>query len=207
MQDVASPTTHLGSDDTVAVARPLPVAPPAAPPALQIVVTSTPGGDDGVEVALAALAQRPDVRAVAVPTAAGLVPAPLVDADLVVVGIDLAHGPTDGAGSDLARAIAAAGGTALELLVEANDAADHGAAALQLLDLLDRELASLTEDGPSAWRLTVPSCREGMLRGRVVVDEAIGPTRPSDCTAADPGPDADERSAFAAGWATLLRLA
>lgn len=186
--------------------------PPPAPGALVVAVVGT-GDDVGRDAVLAALAERPDLVAVAVDgpdpvTAAGAALARTPD--LVVVGASRTWGPGDGPASDAARLAADHGVPALVVAVERSDGADWGAVAGQLLEVLDAELApSLAgEATPRAIRLTVPSCRHGLLRGRVPAAAVDGPALPggSDCLADVPGGALDERTAFAGGWATIAVL-
>jgi hypothetical protein len=208
--------------------------PPAPHTATSLTVLLTHAGgaaDPGLDAAAAALAQRPDIR-VAVATAGtpadGAVtmsgfPVTTVDADgadlvaatiattgdvpeLVVVGIDRTDAPGDA--EAIAAAAADAGVPALVVAVEGGDQVDHAAAAMQLLEVLDLELDALLDEPAAVHRLTVPSCRSGSLRGRLVVraTPATTPLGPSDCTSTDRSVPEDEPSAVGAGYASLSRL-
>lgn len=217
------------------VHRELPPPPSIATTQLQVVVTH-PGGvrDPGLDAAVAALRQRPDLnvavvapdggdpdlvttmsgdpaRTVAgdvVDAVASVTGSPVQGADLVVIGVDVAGG-ADGHRSAAAARLAAANGVpAIQVNVEGADGADYAAATMQLLEVLDFGLAAMLEADARALRLTVPSCRSGTLRGRVDVGPAQEDTSPdlvSDCLADAPA-DPDEAESFAAGYATLAEL-
>ena len=225
------PTAELvSSRDT------LPPAPGSAA-SLTVVLTSTEGADDpGLDAAAAALAQRPDLRVVVVvPSASGVqdggattmsgfpvtsrpggsadaittvLADPATQADLVVVGIGRGHGIGDD--EPAAEAAVAQGVPALVVGVEDSDGVDYAAATMQLLEVLDLELDRLLGVPPATHRLAVPSCVDGILRGRVTASASPSPAPDlrSDCRA--PGGtaprDAPEAVAFATGWATLTRV-
>lgn len=211
--------------DLVSARDTLPPAPPSAS-ALTVVLTH-PGGatDPGLDAAAAALAQRPDIDVViAAPagtgeqtmsgfpvdvvgaTAADAVAAAIDEvgeADLVVVGIHDGHGI--GAPSPEAYAATERDVAALVVGAEHGDPPDLAAAAMQVLEVLDLELESLLPG--DAHRLTVPSCAQGMLRGRRTTrtGDAPAPELRADCTS-DDTPSDREADAFALGYATLTRL-
>ena len=208
--------------------------PPAPPSATTLTVLLTHAGDaadPGLDAAAAALAQRPDIRVAVVAagdpsdgavtmsgfpvTVLDAVDADLVAAaiaatglppDLVVVGID--RTAELGGAEPIAAAAAASGVPALVVEVEDGPQADHAAAALQLLEVLDLELDALLDEPAAVHRLTVPSCRSGSLRGRLVVQAASGsaPLPASACTNADRSVPVDEPAAVGAGYAALSRL-
>ena len=206
--------------------------PPAPHTATTLTVLLTHDGaaeDPGLDAAAAALAQRPDI-AVTVAIAgegvattmsgfpvAGVAASPasfVADAiaatgvapDLVVVGI----GPASevGTGDPLARSAVAAGVPALVVGAGQGDQVDHAAAAMQLLEVLDLELAGLLDEPAGIHRLTVPSCGAGSLRGRLDVSAAPSGTRvpPAECTVADRLVPDDEVTALVAGYASLVRV-
>lgn len=220
----------LPSGDLSSVRDTLP-PPPVDGADLTVLVTHPSGvADPGLDALVGALAQRPDLRVVVVApgeaasqvttmsgfpalaspgTAADAIAAalagPAADADLVVVGIEVragVGGPPGDAGAAVAHGL-----PALVVAVEAADAPDHAAAALQLLEVLDLELDQLLGDPPAVHRLAVPSCRDGMLRGRLALAPAAAaePEVRSDCASTAVAPET-EAEAFAAGWATLTRL-
>lgn len=122
--------------------------------------------------------------------------------DLLVVGL------TDDTGQNSA-AMAAAGQAAergLPVLVVDVDGADPDLAGAGLLlgMVADYELDAIVS-APAVHVLTVPACTDGTIRGPVVVDPSPPDTAfgPVDCTSPDTGPFDDERSAWAAGHATL----
>ncbi len=233
-RDEAVPAPAEASLATALVAADAPVtAPPPVAPALTAVVTSEAGLDDpGLDAAVSALLLRPDIAVVVVAPGSGdrtasgtpatgfgttageavdhalAVVAP--DADLVVVGISAGPGVLAAGAGVAATTVAVGHGVpAVAVGVERADVVDYGAAAMQLLESLDHELGAVIGEGDAvALRLTVPSCRTGTLRGRIVVDastEPVGGGR-SDCVATDVGDPGDEVTAFAAGYATLARL-
>lgn len=133
--------------------------------------------------------------------------------DLVVVGIsaDDAVGTAvaDSAAAAVARDAEAAGVPVI--IVAAGGAEpDFAAAALELDALLDLDLDRLLLGG-DALVLAVPSCESGMVRGRAEV--SIGTAAPPaavDCTPTDTAPlgrNADDVTAYGAGFATLAPLA
>lgn len=207
----------------------LPPAPHTAT-ALTVLLTHDGAADDpGLDAAAAALAQRPDI-AVVVAVAAGAGDTTMsgfpvvevhgttatfvadaaraagIDPDLVVVGIEevteagLAHA--------LARSALDADVPALVVGAERADQVDHAAAALQLLEVLDLRLDVLLDEPAGIHRLTVPSCGQGSLRGRVEVRAAISGAAlgPSWCTSVDRTPPVDELDAVAAGYASLAQI-
>ncbi|HAS11471.1 MAG TPA: hypothetical protein DCS55_13305 [Acidimicrobiaceae bacterium] len=208
--------------------------PPAPPSATALTVLLTHAGDaadPGLDAAAAALAQRPDIRVAVVaagtpsdgavtmsgfPVAvldtsdgdlvAAAVVATGIAPDLVVVGIDRTS--ELGGAEPIAAAAAAAGVPALVVRVEGGAQADHAAAAMQLLEVLDLELDALLDEPAAVHRLTVPSCRSGSLRGRLVVRAASesAPLPASECTSADRSVPVDEPAAVGAGYAALSRL-
>lgn len=219
----------LPSGDLSSVRDTLP--PPPDDGELTVLVTHPAGvADPGLDALVGALAQRPDLRVVVVApgeaasqvttmsgfpalaapgTAADAIGAalagPAADAGLVVVGIEVRPGVGGPAGD--AGVAVAHGVPAMVVAVEAGAAPDHAAAALQLLEVLDLELDQLLGDPPAVHRLAIPSCQDGMLRGRLAVPAApaADPAVRSDCTSAVRAPET-ETEAFSAGWATLTRL-
>lgn len=224
--------------DAVALAsvhRELPPPPSIATSQLTVAVTH-PGGvrDPGLDAAVAALRQRPDLNVVVVAPDRGdpdlattmsgdparTVAGDVVDAvasvtgspdhraDLVVIGVDVVGGADGHRSGEAARLAASNGVPAIQVNVEGADGADYAAATMQLLEVLDFGLAAMLEADAQAVRLTVPSCRSGTLRGRVDVGRAQDDSSPdvvSDCLADAPA-DADERGSFSAGYATLAEL-
>lgn len=216
------------------VHRDLPPPPDTDEAQLTVVVTHPDGvRDPGLDAAVAILRQRPELRIeVVVPdrgdpgtdtTMSGdpalVVPGDVVDAvrdaiergavDLVVIGIDVAGGPEAGLTSTAARLAVSHGVPALQVSAEQADGVDYGAATTQLLDVFDYDLADIVDARPRALRLTVPSCRQGMLRGLVDVgasSDDAPPQTSSDCLTAEPPAGAGEDELFAAGYATLAHL-
>lgn len=207
----------------------LPPAPHNATALTVLLTHDGAAGDPGLDAAAGALAQRPDIAVtIAVPAGGGdetmsgfpvvqvagspasfVADAALaagVDPDLVVVGIEQVR--EVGTSDPLARSAVATGIPALVVGAEPADQVDHAAAALQLLEVLDRELDALLDEPAGIHRLTVPSCGEGSLRGRVDVRASTGgtPLEPSHCTLGDRSAPADELGAVAAGYATLVRV-
>lgn len=222
----AEPADRLRTD-LVSVRDTLPPAPPAAG-ALTVVLAHPAGaGDPGLDAAAAALAQRPDIAVrIAVPagtgdatmsgfpvaatgaTAADAVAAAIDQAagevDLVVVGVTDGHGI--GATSAEATAADRLDVPALVVGAEHADPPDHAAATMQLLEVLDLELATLLAD-PGVHRLAVPSCEHGILRGRHAARAGTPPGTDvrADCRSTEP-PGRTEAEAFAVGYATLTPL-
>lgn len=205
--------------------------PPVDDADLTVLVTHPAGvADPGLDALVGALAQRPDLRVVVVvpgetaselttmsgfpaltspgtthDAIAAALAGPAADADLVVVGIEVrpgVGGPPAEAGAAVVRGV-----PALVVTVEASGVPDHAAAALQLLEVLDLELDQLVGDPPAVHRLAVPSCSDGMLRGRLALTPAPAaePDVRSDCASTAAAPET-EAEAFAAGWATLTQL-
>lgn len=209
----------------------LPPAPHAATALTVLLVHGGTADDPGLDAAAGALAQRPDIAVtVAIPgTDAGAdttmsgfpvarvastpselvtdaVAATGVEPDLVVVGIQRV---TDVGGTEvLARSATAIGVPALVVGAADADQVDHAAAAMQLLDVLDLELGALLDEPAGVIRLTVPSCGQGSLRGRLRVRAAPAPTPldPAQCTLAARSAPTDEVGALAAGYAALVQL-
>lgn len=218
------------------VHRELPPPPVIADDRVTVVVTHAGGARaPGLDAAVAALRQRPDLHVVVVvpdgaspsvtTTMSGdpvqTVPGELVDAveslgqpggvdaDLVVIGVEAGGASDLRASAAAARVAAGRGIPALQVSVERADGADYAAATMQLLEVLDFGLAGIVESPPQALRLLVPSCRTGTLRGRIDVGTAtdeVPHELASDCLAAEPPPGADEDEAFSAGYATLAAL-
>jgi hypothetical protein len=226
--------TELAQPELVSARDTLPPAPPSPPSTTSLTVVLThdgEAGDPGLDAAAGALAQRPDIRVViAVPgapatgatTMSGLPVTPvdaggsaLVDAataaagvepDLVVVGIRTTS--ELGGSEPIASAAATQGIPALVVEVEDGDIVDLAAAAMQLLEVLDLELDALLDEPAAVHRLTVPSCRDGSLRGRLDV-RATPETRmltASDCLSTDRTVPGDEQAAVGTGHASLARL-
>jgi hypothetical protein len=209
----------------------LPPAPHAATALTVLLAHDGPADDPGLDAAAGALAQRPDIAVtVAVPgTGAGstttmsgfpvvevaatstgfvadAVAATGIHPDLVVVGI--ARATEVGGGEPLARSATAIGVPALVVGAGDGDQVDLAAAAMQLLEVLDLELGALLDEPAGVSRLTVPSCGQGSLRGRVGARAAATatPLAPAQCTLASRSVPADEVDALAAGYAALVRL-
>ncbi len=216
------------------VHRDLPLPPDTDEAQLNVVVTH-PGGAraPGLDAAVAILRQRPDLRIEVVVPADGdpgttttmsgdparVVSGTVVDAvesaldedeiDLVVIGIDVAGNAQGALASTAARHAVSRGVPALQVSAEQADGVDYGAATTQLLEVLDYSLGDIVDARPLARRLTVPSCRQGMLRGLVDVGTSTDDAPPeasSDCLTDEPPASAGEDELFAAGYATLAQL-
>lgn len=223
--------TELTGSELVSARDTLPPAPPSATSLTVLLVHPGAATEPGFDAAAAALAERPDIRvllAVAgepVGTASTMsgFPVTVVDAsapdlveqasaaagiepDLVVVGI--VETATLGGPEPIAAGAAGAGVPALVVDAESGDQVDHGAAAMQLLEVLDLELDALLEEPAAVRRLTVPSCRAGTLRGRLDVRATTvpAPLAASDCTSSDRSVPGDEAAAVGTGHPALSRL-
>jgi len=226
-----APETEAPPSGVLSSVRDTLPTPPTDGAGLTVLLTH-PGGvaDPGLDAAVGALAQRPDLRVVVVvpggaasqattmsgfpalqspgsvaDAIAAALAGPAADADLVVVGIEARGGVGDDRRD--AHAAVAHGVPALLVAVEGGVAPDHAAATMQLLEVLDLELDQLLGEPPAVHRLAVPSCQAGMLRGRLEVPPAPAPEPElrSDCTSTVRAPET-EAEAFSSGWATLTRL-
>lgn len=229
--DEADTATELGGPELVSARDTLPPAPSSATALTVLLSHDGEATDPGLDAAAGALAQRPDVRVLVVVSGtpagsaitmsgfpvtvvdasvdglvAGAIDATGVTPDLVVVGIDRTS--TLGGSEPIAGAAVAGGTPALVVEVEAGEVVDHAAATMQLLGVLDLQLDALLDEPTAVHRLTVPSCRDGSLRGRIEVrpTDRASPLARSDCTTADRTVPDDELAAVGAGYAALARL-